>query len=725
MALHVFIFLLAACTSVAIILAALRRRTAPGAYSLVAFALALTVWAIPYALYWAGVYPIESFWLSATYLGATIAPVTLFTFTLDYNNLRNWLTRRNIALLAIEPLMTQVLIWTHTWHKLFIIGEKVEMTGTILTTGVWFWMNTIYSNGLVLIAIYLIIRAYVRMPHLYRQQTGTLLVGALTPIATSIISLAGLAPIPGLDLTPLAFSITGLAFTCALLRYRLLDLVPIGRDFVVESMSDGWMVLDTQNRIVDLNPAAEAVINLPRNKIFGQPAENVLNDWPNLMKSYGGNVRELDMKGSVRLRNEWRYLNVRIFPLKDKSGHYFGQLILWRDMTERRWAEDARQRARDEMFMLLNAISSAGSRALNLDDFLAESIYQIVYSFQSQISVVILLDESNNPKLTLAAHHGLSAESLDSMSSMLAANEVLAWVLKNQEPMLIPDISVDPRIPVPMQQIGRMSLLIVPMIIEGQTLGVMGLARKEGPVYSADEIARLTVVAEQVATSIQSHRRRQMAIALVERQRLVRDLHDSVTQKLCGLLTLTEAAQAGLEAGSNIMPVQVLSRIGENARQALKEMRLFLFELQPVDLEREGLVSILHQRLAAVEGRADIKASLLADDKVTLPPDKQEALYYIAQEALNNVLRHARAKSVTVRLKQKRSGVTLEITDDGFGFDPQNSDKGGMGLRNMRERASQIGARIKIISTPSEGTRVTVTVPKDESSNSIQKRSRR
>jgi signal transduction histidine kinase len=153
----------------------------------------------------------------------------------------------------------------------------------------------------------------------------------------------------------------------------------------------------------------------------------------------------------------------------------------------------------------------------------------------------------------------------------------------------------------------------------------------------------------------------------------------------------------------------VLTRIGENARQAVKEMRLFLHEMQPVDL-KDGLVSSLHHRLAAVEGRADIKARLLADENIQLTKDKEIALYYIAQEALNNILRHAHAKTVAINLKQTRQNVILKIVDDGRGFDIKKIDQGGMGLRNIKERALQVNGKFKITSTPGAGTKISVTV---------------
>jgi signal transduction histidine kinase len=136
--------------------------------------------------------------------------------------------------------------------------------------------------------------------------------------------------------------------------------------------------------------------------------------------------------------------------------------------------------------------------------------------------------------------------------------------------------------------------------------------------------------------------------------------------------------------------------------------------MQPVDLEKDGLISVLHHRLAAVEGRADMKARLLADEHISLSTEKEVALYFIAQEALNNILRHARAHNVLVTLKQGRKNVILEIEDDGRGFDPKKVDRAGLGLANMSERAAKIKGKFKILSKPDEGTKIVVTVARDE-----------
>ena len=495
----------------------------------------------------------------------------------------------------------------------------------------------------------------------------------------------------------------------------------ITRDAVVEGMDDGWMVVDDQNMIVDLNRATEEMIGLPREKIHGQPINTILTDWANIFKT-PESIKELDMRRSVKSQNDWRYLNIRISKLSDKDNVNFGHLIVWRDITKRKMVDDARQRARDELFVLLNAISSAASHSMNLEEFLSESIYQIIYSFRSQAVGVYLLDENKTddgqPKLSLKAHFGIPPEDLKSITDRSITASITKWLFENHEnqTLVVEDMHGDDLHLYPIiQKMGFLRIAMIPLVVvthqKSDILGCMCLARSEDIPFAQDEIIRLKTISNQIATLIDSDRRRQFAIAVSERQRLMRDLHDSVSQKLYGLLALTEAAQAALEAGSEIIPAQVLARIGENARQAVREMRLFLYEMQPIDLE-EGLVSVLHHRLAAVEGRADIKARLLVDENISLPKDREIALYFISQEALNNILRHAHAKNVSITLKQTRQNVILEVNDDGNGFDTKNVDQGGLGLRNMRDRALKMDGKFKIASKSGKGTQISITIPR-------------
>jgi signal transduction histidine kinase len=203
-----------------------------------------------------------------------------------------------------------------------------------------------------------------------------------------------------------------------------------------------------------------------------------------------------------------------------------------------------------------------------------------------------------------------------------------------------------------------------------------------------------------------------------ERSRLARELHDSVTQSLYSLTLLAVAGQRMIQAGDLRQIAGNQARLGEIAQQALQEMRLLVYELRPFALESEGLIGALEQRLETVERRAGIRARVLVvgdarqgKGEVELAPDLEEELYRIAQEALNNELKHAAASQVVLSVRVAEGSVVLEVADDGQGFDVADMhDTGGLGLISMQERAVKIGGQLTVRSAPGEGTRVQVVV---------------
>jgi signal transduction histidine kinase len=197
---------------------------------------------------------------------------------------------------------------------------------------------------------------------------------------------------------------------------------------------------------------------------------------------------------------------------------------------------------------------------------------------------------------------------------------------------------------------------------------------------------------------------------LEERNRLARELHDSVTQSLYSLTLLAEAGQRMIQAEDMQQVAGNQARLGEIAQQALQEMRLLVYELRPPALESEGLIGALEQRLETVERRAGIQARVRVEGEAELAPDLEEELYGIAQEALNNALKHAKASQVVLSLRVAEESAVLEVADDGQGFHlTDNRDSGGLGLISMQERADKIGGQLTINSAPGEGTRVCVS----------------
>jgi len=195
-----------------------------------------------------------------------------------------------------------------------------------------------------------------------------------------------------------------------------------------------------------------------------------------------------------------------------------------------------------------------------------------------------------------------------------------------------------------------------------------------------------------------------------ERNRLARELHDSVAQTLYGLTLQAEAASRQLKVRQTEEVAGYLREIRESAQQTLQETRLLIFELRPPILEEEGLASALRARLESVENRSGLKTQINLQELGRLPSGIESGLYGISNEVLNNILKHAHASQIKVSLKNKAGKINLEISDNGIGFDLDSAEgHGGLGLKGMRERAEQINGDLQI-SSGKNGTRVSVEV---------------
>ena len=202
-----------------------------------------------------------------------------------------------------------------------------------------------------------------------------------------------------------------------------------------------------------------------------------------------------------------------------------------------------------------------------------------------------------------------------------------------------------------------------------------------------------------------------MFAILEERQRLARELHDSVTQSLYGINLYAEAAAGHLALGQLDQTKQHLDDIQKTAQESLSEIRLLIYELRPPILEQEGLIAALQNRLYSVESRAELKSSLKSNLKERLPLNVEEGLFRIAQEALNNTLKHAQAKKTEISILKNNRTVTMEVADNGKGFDPTTAcQEGCLGILSMRERASEQDWEFRLDSSPGAGTRIRVEV---------------
>jgi signal transduction histidine kinase len=325
-----------------------------------------------------------------------------------------------------------------------------------------------------------------------------------------------------------------------------------------------------------------------------------------------------------------------------------------------------------------------------------------------------LIDLDAN-KLKKASYLGFPEEEITHLNQFELDEETWTPLLFSPQPLVIADISKDDRIPMPWRRAGigkRRSFIGAPIRAKGIPLGLLSLFRESIQDFSIEDITLLMTIASQIGAIIERNRligQAEQAAVLEERQRLARELHDSVTQLLYSQVLFASAGEKSLRHGKVEPAQQYLTRIDQAALQALKEMRILVYELNPQQALSEGLVKALEQRLDAVERRAGIEASIEVTGNIDLDEKNQLNLYRLIQEALNNTLKHSGASSVRINLRQELESLRVKIEDNGSGFNLQEQTlSGGMGLTNMQDRAADLGADLLINSEPGQGTRITL-----------------
>ncbi len=338
------VMLISAGIAVAMAIIAWQRRRRSASIIFMLAMLAIAVWTIGRAFEGAAVeVSAKIFWAKTEYLGIASLPVFWLLFVLKYTHLDKWITRQNIALLSIMPAVTLVLVATNEQHGLIWehITPNLGVASEILVYdhGLWFWIFTVFSYILLLIGSLRLLCFALHSQDLYRSQSVSIIIGSIIPWLSNVIYLAGLSPIPGLDLTPPAFAVSGLVLGWGIFRHRLLDLVPIARHALVEHMSDGVIVVDIHDRIVDINPSARSMLGRINDRLVGERASNVFAAWPDVMERYRA-VNNSHIEIQVGCQAAPRYIDLRISPLHDAHNRRTtGQLIVLRDITQRRNAE--------------------------------------------------------------------------------------------------------------------------------------------------------------------------------------------------------------------------------------------------------------------------------------------------------------------------------------------------------------------------------------------------
>ena len=364
-----FLMMVGGIASLVISAFAWHRRLAVGAKALALVALSLAVWSLSDAVALGYTQlPPKLFWTRMEYLGIVGAPVFWYILALQYSSSGRKPTRRQMLALGILPLVTTVLVWTNDFHGLMRHNVSLARIGPYYaiakTYGVWFWVHTAYSYVMMLAGAFLLIRTALSSPQVYRGQALSLVVAALLPWVANVLYVLRQGSVLRMDMTPMAFTLSCIGVAWGLFRFGLLDIVPAARDTVIENMTDGVMVLGAQGHIVDINPAAQDVLNCRASEVIGQPFSEVTTIAANLIGRYR-DAASVHTEVTLQQAGEPRSFDLRISPLYDSNRRYVGRLIVFRDITERKLAS---QRIQESLAQLSTLVDSLQMGVLVEDD---------------------------------------------------------------------------------------------------------------------------------------------------------------------------------------------------------------------------------------------------------------------------------------------------------------------------------------------------------------------
>jgi GAF domain-containing protein/PAS domain-containing protein len=527
-----------------------RHRATPGARSFLMLVGAIMIWGFCYALQLATVadLAIKSFWSSAKYIGIATTPVLWFAFALEYIGHGEWLTRRRYAALFIVPAITVVMAFMNPanlmWppQQLITTEQFVTVDSTSMQWGLWWWVHAAYSYFFILAGIALLVRAIRRFPQMYQQQAGALILAVILPLLANAIFIFGLSPIPYLDLTSVAFTFSALLFAWALFRYRLLDVVPVARDAVVASMTDVVIVIDLQNRIVDINPAGQQALSRTAASTIGQPIERVLANWSDLVEHYL-NVPEVheEIALSDSTGAGQSYFDLRVTPISDRRGRVTGRLIVLRDITQGRLAEslsDSEKRMRHRAAQLQTVAEVA--RAITSERHLSELLPLVTQLISERFGfyhVGIFLLDQNGEYAVLQAASSEGGQQLLAQRHQLKVGQtgIVGYVAGSGLARMVTDVSQDtefvsnPHLPL------TRSEMALPLKVRERVIGVLDVQSTQTTTFSDEDATVLATLADQVAAAIENARSFERVTALAEENRRLLETSEKAVDELNAL----------------------------------------------------------------------------------------------------------------------------------------------------------------------------------------------
>ena len=496
-------------------------------------------------------------------------------------------------------------------------------------------------------------------------------------------------------------------------------------DDVFDTSMVAVLILDRNFNVVWCNEATKIYFGLTRERVIGRDKRELIDDDLKCIfadpDDYAAQLLKAYAEGSFTERFECqilaanglqeRWLEHWSQPIR--AGIYQGGRVeQYTDITDRKNLEFA-EREQREFAEALGEISTLLTSNLDLNgvlDLILSNLGRVVPHDSASITIV---EDENFQK---HEHQNNSKDLITERRMQLDYRSYADIMYKTGQAIIIKDLQLESHMRDIASEAGIHAYVGAPIQLQDKVIGFINLISEEIDFFTNEHVERLRAFSKLAAIAIQNARlfdeSRQLA-GIEERQRLARELHDSVSQTLFTCRTMSESALRRWKRDPD-RAYELLHDVNKLTTTALAEMRILLLELRPTALTEVRLKQLFEQYLHPIQGRHEFQLELSIDDIPPLPPNIQIALYRITQEAMNNIDKHSQTKHVEVRATDTPESVIIEIRDQGVGFVQDDVAATSLGLGIMRERASEIDAAINIVSEVGQGTQITIVWKKDK-----------
>ena len=394
-------------------------------------------------------------------------------------------------------------------------------------------------------------------------------------------------------------------------------------------------------------------------------------------------------------------------PFEDRELNINIEIALYRHQIQNRLHDsEAALRAayaslerRSKDLATLYEVTAMVSERRDVDTVLSQTLTRLLAALACPAGIIHLYDDTRT-RLRAVEQIGLTERAVAEIEHYLVEDNVAELLVHEARPYVVTDLAVVSKTPLSLLEDALHLHICAPMRARGEAVGIVSVFGAGDQIFRPEDGALLASIAGHAGVAVQNallQRQAERAAAQEERRRVAQEIHDSVTQSIFSLIFTIGAARKSAELRDFDRIAETLEETEGIVRQALKDLRLLLYQLRSPLLEHEGLSQALRHRLNAVEGRAGIKTKLVAPPVLDLPPAVEEDIYRIAIEALNNALKHAKASEIKIEIRSEGEELIVVVADDGVGFDPGaiNGNE-GMGLVGMRERTARLGGSLSI-----------------------------